>query len=437
MFDQVYSYFEYNKLFYCSQYGYRKLHSTDYACVELVDKVMTDLDNGETPICFFLDLSKAFDTINHNILLSKLRYYGMDDGAIKWFRSYLSDRSQYVEIDNACSSIKNITAGVPQGSILGPLLFIIYVNDINCASSKFEAILYADDTSLNSIIKVFGNNGNTSLIINNELILVYEWLNANKLSLNISKTKYMYVRYPQRRSNSLPVLDIYIEGNKIERVTTFDFLGVTINETLTWKDHIQKLCAKISKVIGIIGKCKKFLHSSVLLKIYNALILSRINYGILCWGFENKRIYKLQKKALRLICKTHYLAHSDPLFIDLNTMKVKEIYIRHCLKFYYNHEKGWLPSYFNNFLVRNINNHDHNTRHRNELQSHTTNRISSEKVLRHLLPKLLINVPNMIKDSVHTHSLQAVKNKFKLYVLGTYRKECTIRNCYVCNVCAQ
>ena len=432
VFDQVCAYFEDNKLFYSSQYGYRKNHSTDYACVELVDKVMHDLDKGETPICFFLDLSKAFDTLNHDILLSKLRYYGLDDNVIKWFKSYLTGRSQYVEIENTRSSTKPINTGVPQGSILGPLLFIIYVNDINCASSKFEAILYADDTSLNSILRTFSNE-NTSLSINKELLLVYEWLKSNKLSLNISKTKFMCFRYPQRRTNNYPLLDLYIEGNRIERVTTFDFLGVTINETLTWKDHLHKLCMKISRVVGIIAKCRKFLHSSVLLKIYNALILSRINYGILCWGFENKRIYILQKKALRLICKTYYLAHTDPLFIKLNTMKVKDIYVRHCLKFFYNHEKGWLPSYFSNFVFRNISNHDHATRFRNEPRGHHTNRISSEKILKHLLPKLLIEIPRSIKDSVYTHSLQAVKIKFKLHVLGTYRRDCTLRNCYVCN----
>ena len=381
---------------------------------------------------FFLDLSKAFDTLNHDILLSKLRYYGLDSNVISWFKSYLTDRSQYVEIEETHSSTKPIRTGVPQGSILGPLLFIIYVNDINCASSKFEAILYADDSSLNSILRAFGND-NTSSIINKELLLVYEWLNANKLSLNISKTKFMCFRYPQRRANTFPALDIYIEGHKIERVTTFDFLGVTINETLTWKDHLHKLCMKISRVVGIIAKCRKFLHSSVLLKIYNALILSRINYGILCWGFENKRIYMLQKKALRLICKTYYLAHTDPLFIKLNTMKVKDIYLRHCLKFFYNHEKGWLPSYFANFVFRNVSNHNYATRYRNEPRSYPTNRISSEKILKHLLPKLLIDIPLSIKDCVYTHSLQAVKSKFKLYVLGTYRSDCTIRNCYVCN----
>ena len=193
---------------------------------------MHNLDQGDKPICFFLDLSKAFDTLNHNILLSKLKYYGLDDNAVKWFRSYLSDRSQYVEIDNTRSSTNPIKTGVPQGSILGPLLFIIYMNDINTASNKFEAILYADDTSLNSIIKMFGND-NQSHEINLELSLIYDWLNANKLSLNISKTKYMTFKYSRGRANNIPLLDIFIEGHKIDKVSTFDFLGVTINETLT------------------------------------------------------------------------------------------------------------------------------------------------------------------------------------------------------------
>ena len=137
---------------------------------------------------------------------------------------------------------------------------------------------------------------------------------------------------------------------------------------------------------------------------------------------------------MRIICKTHYLAHTDPLFIKLNTMKVKDIYIRHCLKFFYNHEKGLLPSYFHNYAVRNFHNHNHNTRHRNELQSRPTNRISSEKVLRHLLPKLLIELPSHINDCVYTHSLQSVKDKYKSHALGSYKRECNIRNCYVCNV---
>ena len=143
----------------------------------------------------------------------------------------------------------------------------------------------------------------------------------------------MIFRYRQRSLNSLPQINLSIDGHNLERVRSFDFLGLTINENLNWKDHIHKVSTKISKVIGILARTKKFLNSSILAKIYNSLILSRINYGILCWGFEHKRIYQLQKKAIRLVCKTRYNAHTDPLFIQLKTLKVKDIYHIQCLKF--------------------------------------------------------------------------------------------------------
>ena len=209
------------------------MHSTETACLELVDKLMKNLDEGETPICFFLDLSKAFDTLDHNILINKLKYYGIKGTEIKWFQSYLSNRTQYVEFDGSYSSSKEIKTGVPQGSILGPLLFIIYMNDINHVSSNFEAILYADDTSLTTVLKTFERRNplNISNNINQELSLFSDWLKANKLCLNIAKTKYMIFRYSQRPRNSIVEIQLNIDGNDLERVTHFDFLGLTINET--------------------------------------------------------------------------------------------------------------------------------------------------------------------------------------------------------------
>ena len=189
VFNQVYSYFESNNHFYGSQYGYRKLHSTETACLELVDKLMKNLDEGETPICFFLDLSKAFDTLDHNILLNKLKHYGINGIELNWFKSYLSNRTQYVDIDGTTSKKKAIKTGVPQGSILGPLLFIIYMNDINSVSTHFEAILYADDTSLSAVLKAFGNRTPSEISenINKDLSSISNWLKANKLFLNVSK----------------------------------------------------------------------------------------------------------------------------------------------------------------------------------------------------------------------------------------------------------
>ena len=191
VFNQMYAYFESNNLLFTSQYGYRKEHSTELACLELVDKVSHQLDEKHTPICVFLDLSKAFDTLNHEILLSKLKHYGLSDTPLRWFNDYLSHRHQYIEVNDIRSKTSKISMGVPQGSILGPLLFIIYMNDINYASELFQAILYADDTSLNTTISAVGKSSDSlnSNAINHELSLISQWLACNKLSLNVKKNE--------------------------------------------------------------------------------------------------------------------------------------------------------------------------------------------------------------------------------------------------------
>ena len=136
-----------NNLIYKSQYGFRELHSTELAALELTDRLTQNLDQGKISITIFLDLSKAFDTLNHEILLNKLSYYGVNGTANTWFRSYLTNRKQFVLYEDTKSGMLPISTGVPQGSILGPLLFLIYMNDIHEASQKFHAVLYADDTS--------------------------------------------------------------------------------------------------------------------------------------------------------------------------------------------------------------------------------------------------------------------------------------------------
>ena len=149
-FNQLYDYFSSNGLLYESQYGFRKLHSTELAALEFTDKISQEMDAKKIPFSIFLDLSKAFDTLDHNVLLSKLNYYGIKDTALDWFKSYLTNRTQYVDCNGISSSIREIETGVPQGSILGPLLFIIYMNDIHTVSDNLNFILYADDTTLSS-----------------------------------------------------------------------------------------------------------------------------------------------------------------------------------------------------------------------------------------------------------------------------------------------
>ena len=195
-FKQILEYFTSNNLLFESQYGFRENHSTELAALELIDRIKLEMDRKKIPFSIFLDLSKAFDTLNHDILLTKLRYYGIQGIALNWFQSYLTKRSQYVQYNDTSSSIREIETGVPQGSVLGPLLFIIYMNDIHTVSDKFSFILYADDTTLISPICSFSHCSHNdmnyvSTMINLELTKISDWLAVNKLSLNAAKTKFM------------------------------------------------------------------------------------------------------------------------------------------------------------------------------------------------------------------------------------------------------
>ena len=195
-FKQILQYFPSNNLLFESQYGFRENDSTELAALEFIDRIKLEMDQKKIPFSIFLDLSKAFDTLNHDILLTKLRYYGIQGIALNWFQNVLTKRSQYVQYNDTSSSIREIETGVPQGSILGPLLFIIYLNDIHTVSDKFSFILYADDTTLISPLFSFSHCSHNdmnyvSTMINLELAKISDWLAVNKLSLNAAKTKFM------------------------------------------------------------------------------------------------------------------------------------------------------------------------------------------------------------------------------------------------------
>ena len=185
---QVYNYFVSNNLFFNSQYGYRKHHSTEHAALELVDRIYTALDNSQLPIAIFIDLSKAFDTISHEILLEKLKKYGFDSISLKWVSNYLYNRTQCVDFESNLSTQIPMSKGVPQGSILGPLLFLIFINDMHNCYPKFANIMFTDDTRLINPLCIFARDGHdTKTSINIELNKVHTWLSINKLSLNSNK----------------------------------------------------------------------------------------------------------------------------------------------------------------------------------------------------------------------------------------------------------
>ena len=436
VFNQLYSYFDENGLFYRSQYGFRKGHSTQFACVEFVDKMLQELDKKKIPITIFIDLSKAFDTLNHDIMLHKLSHYGVCGNTLQWFGSYLSNRKQYVDFESSNSTSLPLSTGVPQGSILGPLLFIIYMNDLHIASDKFDPILFADDTTLSSHLALFNQDlsstNEISESINLELQKVYNWLCINKLSLNIEKTKYMIFHYKQRNLSSQS-LNISIQGITIEKVADFCFLGLTLNENLNWQSHIHKISNKISRTLGVMNRMKHFLPVDILRTLYNSLILPHLNYSIIVWGFECQRIMKLQKKCVRVICGSKYNSHSEPLFKALNLLKVEDIFRCQVLKFYYKFMNKSLPLYFETMFTPNSTVHQYETRQRRSIHLPVARTSQAGLCIRHFIPKLLKEIPLCIQDKVTSHSFHGFSQYTKNYFIQNYETDCSIQNCYICN----
>ena len=433
VFTQVYNYFCGHKLFNESQYGFRKCHSTELAAIELVDRLSNYLDAGKVPVSVFLDLSKEFDTLNHTILIEKLRYYGLNDTSLNWFHSYLHDRLQFTEYNSVCSDVVTLSTGVPQGSILGPLLFIIYMNDIQAATSNFKAILYADDTNLVSPLCSFSssnsvNSNNLSEVtasINNELSCVQEWLLINKLSVNVNKTKFMIFHHPQRKIEHLvPALELNSEP--LERVSEFSFLGLTLDKHISWKPHVQKIANKISRIIGILRRLENILPTPVLITLYNTLILPHFHYGLLNWGFCMGRLQLLQKRSVRVISGSNYNAHTDPLFKKLRLVKLADLFTLNVLKMYYKFKHARLPSYVENMFENFSRHHEHETRQSLILEEPMVNTASGENCLRYILPRIVNNTNPIIINMVDSYSFEGFVRYLKNYMIVHYGDYCVI-----------
>ena len=430
---QLYEYFKSHNLFIHNQHGFLPSHSTETATLEFVDLLFKLLDDDKIPFSVFIDLSKAFDTLNHKILLHKLEYYGISGTPLLWFHSYLSNRVQCVNYCGATSTNKSLSIGVPQGSILGPLLFLIYINDIYVASPIFKFLLYADDTTLTSTMCCFNSNtlSVNSHDINIELQKVFDWLCSNRLSMNVSKTKFMVFHAPQKNLSPDLIPDLHINGIPLERTNEFNFLGTLVTSTLSWKSHISLICKKLSRTIGVLKRLKHMLPSFVLLSIYNSMFLPYLYQSVLVWGHSPSRILKLQKRALRIVFKTKYKSHTASIFKDNKLLKFDDIYKTSALKFYHKYKNNQVPLYFIDMLAPVTTPHTYETRNTKPRLQKSKKKFTS-KCLRYLLPALVLELPSAISDKFLTHSLKGFGWYVKLYFCNEYIDICVVPNCFVC-----
>ena len=317
-----------------TQHGFRKNHSTTTAAFQFLEKIYESLDKSESALGLFIDLSKAFDLVNYIILLHKLSRMGIRGVALDWIKSYLSSRIQKVYINTSegtgHSDSIDVIQGVPQGSILGPLLYILYVNDFKLNFPDEDMICYADDTSF--IIRNVRED-TVSLDAKNILLRCKNWLNTQNLVMNESKTAVVLF---QNVSNTMEC-NIDFDNVRLECTEHVKFLGLIVDSNLKWKQHVNKLCSKLSSALFALRTLRNKVELPTLIQVYHALFESHLIYGIVFWGNSSNsnilRVLKLQKKAVRLLAGLQFRDSCRETFKELNLQTTVNLYILNLLVF--------------------------------------------------------------------------------------------------------
>ena len=298
---QLYEHLDTNGPLHMKQFGFRRKRSTASALLQFSDDVLQNMENGLVTGVVFLDLKNAFDMVNHRILLLKLRALGVDDSAAAWFKSYLTNRCQRTVMGSTVSSPRLVNIGVPQGSVLGPLFFLVYRNDLAESLKNSKTSLFADDTA---IYCTSSNAAELQRKLNEDLAHVKDWLTTHKLTLNVSKTKFMIIAGRQRLAR-VEEIELLVNEDTIEQTDSFKYLGIKLNEKMEWSDHIDYIQSKVAK-LGLLKRVKHLLPVWSREIIYNTMIQPILDYGDIVWGdrfneVQMNRLQVLQNKAAKII----------------------------------------------------------------------------------------------------------------------------------------
>ena len=320
----VYSYLDECNLIPCCQSGFRPQHSTETTLHDLTNTCYQVMERGEMTGTVFIDLSKAFDSVNHDIILDKLEKSNMSTSVINWFKSYLYERSQSVTIGGNISKSMPLNTGVPQGSILGPLLCIIYTSDLPlCLPRECKLFMYADDSTItcsSSNINEIENNLNTALGS------IYDWCARNKLTINANKTKSMLIGSKQKVHNT--DLNVSIAGSSVVKVNCVKCLGVIIDESLSWGPHVEYVKKTVSSKLGMLNRIRNYVPHSSLLSLLVCLVTPSLDYCCTVWGgryiYHDTILNKCLKRAARIILQCAFLTPSADMFSKLNWLSFSE-----------------------------------------------------------------------------------------------------------------
>ena len=339
-----------------TQYGFRSKHSCEHAIAQVVGSVLKNLEMKKSTIAVMLDLSKAFDTIEHEIMIKKLELFGVRGVCLDWFRSYLKDRQMRVKCratntqDETRSEYHTVNYGTPQGSCLGPLIFLIFVNDMKLHLSDVDSVQFADDTTI-----LFGHRNENYLkfCIERELEVLGDWFKANKLTLNVGKSVFLLFN----RNGRNDINQLKLGDNLINRVASTKFLGTWLDDKLNWQIHLIKLVSKLKCGLGMLHRSSQLLSTKAKKLLYYGQIHSHLCYGLGIWGpmlsmGQQSQLSILQRKCIRLIDNTK---STSEVFKKLRILTVKQLSDLEQAKLGFKLCKGMLPDALTTLMLHDYN----------------------------------------------------------------------------------